>query len=122
MAFYCPTSNMSIEFEKTRDKYGFVKCKECPRRFVTKTGFENHIRNQHKESDTKVDQLQKSTSKGNKEKIAFQQNTRCEEKCLSDSLSIKSEIGFQHQTRNDHYRNNVHRKLTQHQCQECKKS
>ena len=83
---------MSIEFERTCDKYGFVKCKECPRRFVTKTGFQNHLTNQHREIDTKVDQLQKSTSKGNKEEIAFQQKTRCEEKCLSDSLSIKMSL------------------------------
>ena len=107
---------MSIEFERTCDKYGFVKCKECPRRFVTKTGFQNHLTNQHREIDTKVDQLQKSTSKGNKEEIAFQQKNRCEEKCLSDSLSIKSKIGLKCHTRNDHYR------LTPHQCSVCKKS
>ena len=107
---------MSIEFERTRDKYGFVKCKECPRRFVTLTGFENHSSNQHKESDTKVEQLQKSASTRNKEEIAFQQNTSFEENFFSNSLSIISKIGLQNHTRNDQSR------LTPHQCSVCKKS
>ena len=49
------------EFEIIRDKYGFLKCEGCPRRFVTKIGFENHSYNEHKkETETGPDELQQS--------------------------------------------------------------
>ena len=42
----CLTKNMSPEIKDSRDKDGFLKCKECPRRFLTKLAFENHSNNQ----------------------------------------------------------------------------
>ena len=52
---------MFAEFEDSRDKDGFLKCQECPRRFLTKVGFENHSNNQHnQEIETKLDQLSQS--------------------------------------------------------------
>ena len=49
---------MSAEFKDSRDKDGFLKCKECPRRFLTKLAFENHSSHQHnQEIETKLDQL-----------------------------------------------------------------
>ena len=44
---------MSSEF--TRDKDGFLKCKVCPRRFLTEIGFENHLSNEHQNvMETKI--------------------------------------------------------------------
>ena len=59
------TRNMSAEIEDSRDKDGFVKCKVCPRRFLTKLAFEYHSNNQHNlEIAAKLDQLpQPSTVK-----------------------------------------------------------
>ena len=49
---------MLSEFEVLRHKDGFFKCEKCPRRFLTKVGFENHSSNQHqKENGTKLDEL-----------------------------------------------------------------
>ena len=49
---------MSAEIKDSRDKDGFLKCKECPRRFLTKLAFENHSSHQHnQEIGTKLDQL-----------------------------------------------------------------
>ena len=46
---------MSAESELTRDKDGFLKCKDCPRRFLTELMFENHSCYQHKkEMETKL--------------------------------------------------------------------
>ena len=39
---------MAAVIELTRDKDGFLKCKDCPRRFLTELMFENHLCNQHK--------------------------------------------------------------------------
>ena len=39
---------MSDESKLTRDKDGFLKCKNCPRMFLTEILFENHSSNQHK--------------------------------------------------------------------------
>ena len=50
---------MSAESGLTRDKDGFLKCKDCPRRFLTELMFENHSSNQHeKETETKLNQNQ----------------------------------------------------------------
>ena len=49
---------MSSEFEVSCEKDGFFRCQMCPRRFVTKIGFENHTSKQHqKEVGTKLDRL-----------------------------------------------------------------
>ena len=49
---------MSAEFEDSRDIDGFLKCKQCPRRFITKLAFENHSNNQHnQEIETKLVQF-----------------------------------------------------------------
>ena len=49
---------MLSEFEVLRHKDGFFKCEKCPRRFLTKVGFENHSSNQHqKENGIKLDEL-----------------------------------------------------------------
>ena len=76
---------MSAQVNASREKDGFLKCKDCPRRFLTKTGFENHSCNLHKEdSDTKLDQIQESpTTKG---ESTFQPNTRLDKKCCLCSL------------------------------------
>ena len=39
---------MATEFELSHDKAVFLKCECCPRRFVTETGFENHLSNEQK--------------------------------------------------------------------------
>ena len=52
---------MSAESELTRDKDGFLKCKDCPRRFLTELMFENHLCNQHKkETEMKLNQIKYS--------------------------------------------------------------
>ena len=49
------------QFEIIRDKYGFLKCEGCPRRFLTQIGFENHSHNQQKkDTKTEPDELQQS--------------------------------------------------------------
>ena len=49
---------MSSEIEVSCDKDGFFRCVMCPRRFVTKFGFENHSSNQHqKQVGTKLYKL-----------------------------------------------------------------
>ena len=46
---------MAAASESTRDKRGFLKCKDCPRRFITEFMFENHSSNPHKkETETKL--------------------------------------------------------------------
>ena len=110
-----PSSNMSEELETNHsDKDGFIKCKVCSRRFFTKIGLKIHSRNQHKESDKKVEQLQ--VLPRNKEEIAVQQNTGLAEKYPKCILSFESKIGLQGNTSND---NN---KLTPYQCIDFKKS
>ena len=52
---------MSAKSELTRDKDGFLKCKDCPRRFLTELMFVNHSSDQHKkEIETKLNQNQHS--------------------------------------------------------------
>ena len=51
---------MSAELEDFRDQDGFLKCTECPRRFLTKLAFGNHSSTQHnQEIETKLEQLPK---------------------------------------------------------------
>ena len=47
---------MSKGIEISRDEDGFLKCKDCPRRFLTKLMLENHSCNQHK-TDTEIKTL-----------------------------------------------------------------
>ena len=119
-SFMVITSSMSEELETNHsDKDGFIKCKVCSRRFFTKIGLKIHSRNQHKESDKKVKQLQElPRNKGlpNKEEIAVQQNTGLAEKYPKCILSFESKIGLQGNTSNDNT------KLTPYQCIDCKKS
>ena len=42
---------MAAVIELTRDKDGFLKCKDCPRRFLTELMFENHSSNQLTKSE-----------------------------------------------------------------------
>ena len=83
---------MSAESKLTRDKDGFLKCKACPRRFLTEIGFENHSSNQH-QTETK------------------NAPNYCQEckKYFCQSSSLKNHLNI------------VHKKLTPYQCQECKK-
>ena len=69
---------MSAESEFTRDKDGFLKCQDCPRRFLTETGFENHSSNQH-EKEIKPDQNQQYGP-------SFPKNTQSEEECSPDKI------------------------------------
>ena len=64
---------MSTKVDVSLDKNGFLKCQECPRRFLTKTGFENHSSNQHEDNETNGAQLEQSPT--TKDEIVFQQNT-----------------------------------------------
>ena len=107
-----PSSNMSIGFEKNRDKDGFFNCKDCQRRFATKTAYAIHSRIQHKESGIQVEQLQELP----RVEITLQQNTGFEEKNTKCSLFFGSKIDLQSPTRNDNH------KLTPHQFSDCKKS
>ena len=64
---------MSAESEFTRDKDGFLKCKDCPRCFFTDIIFENHLTKEHKkERETKLDQNQLSQTV--KDEISFPNN------------------------------------------------
>ena len=50
---------MSKGIEISRDEDGFLKCKDCPRRFLTKLMLENHSCNQHKtDTEIKPDKIQ----------------------------------------------------------------
>ena len=75
---------MSAESEFTRDKDGFLKCQDCPRRFLTETGFENHSTNQH-EKEIKPDQNQQYGP-------SFPKNTQSKEECSPDNLLFRSQV------------------------------
>ena len=46
---------MSAEYELTRDKDGFLKCKDCSRCFFKEIMFENHLTKEHKkERETQI--------------------------------------------------------------------
>ena len=63
-----------IEFEIALDKFVFLKCEDCPRRFITKMGFENHIYNQHKkEVETTPNEHQQSQAKKDESDITDRQ-------------------------------------------------
>ena len=124
------TRNMSAEFEDSRDKDGFLKCKECPRRFLTKLAFENHLSNQHnQEIETKLDQLPQPPAVNYPSAcflchLSFQSEAEVQQhrssvhetplkcnlckKSFASKQVLKSHIGA------------VHKKLKPFQCPECK--
>ena len=106
------------QFEIIRDKYGFLKCEGCPRRFLTQIGFENHSHNQQKkDTKTEPDELQQSQTEkhGSSQNKIVPKNltphdTQECKKVIRGSGNLQSHI------------NTVHLKLTPFQCQECTKS
>ena len=104
---------MSAGLEISRDKDGFLKCKDCPRRFLTKLLFENHSCNQHK-TDTEIKPNQTQMLHNIKVEKDFQVNTQFEE-CSFGDLSFVSQKDLQFHS------SNGHQKVTPHQCSECKK-
>ena len=102
---------MTPELEISRDKDCLLKCKDCPRKFITKIMFEYHSSTQHKkDTETKPDQLQILQNK--KVERDFQTNIQFEECSIGDFVSP---IDVQLQ------RSKGHPKLTPHQCSKCKK-
>ena len=103
---------MSAESEFTRDKQGYLQCKDCPRRFITETGLENHSFNQHKK-ESKPDESQQSENK--KDESSFSKIIQSEGECSLENLffgrknSLKIHI------------NTTQKKLTPYKCQECMK-
>ena len=88
----------SMEVSNSRDKDGFLKCNECPRRFLTKVVFEKHSSNQHKtNSETKVDEPAESAAI--KDEISLQEDI------------FESKIDLQLHTSNEHHKV---------ECNECK--
>ena len=109
---------MSAESEDSRDKDGFLRCKECPRIFFTKLAFENHSSNQHnQEIETKLEQLSQTLP------------VKYPSDCFLCHLSFQSEIEAQQHRSSAHETplkcslciNAVHKKLKPFQCQECKR-
>ena len=104
---------MSAESKLTRDKDGFLKCKACPRRFLTEIGFENHSSNQHqKVRETRLNQDQPSETK--EDEGSSKKNTQSEEEERSlSNFSFGGQVGL-----------NLHRSI-EHQktskLSECKK-
>ena len=96
---------MSSEFENFRDKDGFLKCIECPRRFLTKLAFENHSSNQHNQDiETKLDQLPQPPL------------VKYPNACFLCHLSFQSETEVQQHRSSKHVQkhiNTVHKRLTQ---------
>ena len=86
---------MSAESEFTRDKDGFLKCKNCPRRFLTETGFENHSSNTH-EKETKPDQHEQYEP-------SFPKNTLSEEECSLDNLLFRSQVDLKLNRSSEHH-------------------
>ena len=104
---------MSKGIEISRDEDGFLKCKDCPRRFLTKLMLENHSCNQHKtDTEIKPDKIQMLQNK--KVESDFQTNIKIEE-CSFGDLSFVSPKDLQF------HRSNGHQEVTPHQCSECKK-
>ena len=104
-----PSSNMSEESVTTYDENGYLNCKDCPRKFITKFGLKNHISKEHiKGTAIKVEILEQPPTI--KDEIPFQENATFKEECFLCSLSFESKIDLQMHT------NNEHRKSLLHQC------
>ena len=121
---------MSAELEDFWDQAGFLKCKECPRRFLTKLAFENHSSTQHnQEIETKLEQLpQPPAVKYPNARflchLSFQSETEVQqhkssahETPLKCNLCKKSYVSKHVLKR---HIGAVHKKLKPFQCQECK--
>ena len=64
------------ELKLYRDNNGFLKCQNCPRRFLTKIGLQNHSTNEHKnDEETQLDKLLMNTNK--KDQSASQNKKLC---------------------------------------------
>ena len=104
---------MSAEYELTRDKDGFLKCKDCSRCFFKEIMFENHLTKEHKkERETQINQNQQSQTM--KVEIFFPNNTQSEEDFFLDNLSFVSQRDLKMQSIED-------QKTSNHKCSECKK-
>ena len=93
---------MSAKSEFTRDKDGFLKCKDCPRRFLTEISFENHSSNQHKK-ETKP--------------VICHINTV--HKKLTPYQCLDCKKSFWRKSNLAKHTNTVHKKLTPLQCKSC---
>ena len=102
---------MSAESGLTRDKDGFLKCKDCPRRFLTELMFENHSSNQHeKETETKLNQNQHYQTLI--DESSFPNNSQSTE--VLGTLSCGSQVDLKLQSIE-------HPKISHHKCRESKK-
>ena len=106
------------ESKTVRDDTGFLNCNECPRRFFTEGGFRLHLKNYHKPDSGKELSLEEQQSIPQdsgilqKEKIDGKYKTfQCKENVTL--IEHKSILPKQEKS--------VLKKLTPHQCQECKK-
>ena len=91
---------MSAEYELTRDKDGFLKCKDCSRCFFKEIMFENHLTKEHKkERETQINQNQQSQTM--KVEIFFPNNTQSEEDFFLDNLSFVSQRDLKMQSIED---------------------
>ena len=104
---------MSSVPELTRDKDGFLKCKGCPRRFLTEIMFQNHSCNQHKK-ETEKKRNQKQHSQTIKSEISFPNHIKPEEECSLGYLFYGSQVDLKLQCIE-------HQKTSHHQYSECKK-
>ena len=103
---------MSAESELTRDKDGFLKCKDCSRIFLTELMFENHSSNQHKkEKETETNQNQNQHSQTIKDESSFRPSQSEE---VLGNLSFGSQLDLKLQSIE-------HPNMTHHKCSESKK-
>ena len=104
---------MAAVSELTHDKDGYLKCKDCPRRFLTEFMFENHSSNEHKK-ETKTKLHKNHHSQTIKEEISFRNNTQSEEELSLGNVSFSSQVDLTMQS-------NEHQKTFHHKYNECKK-
>ena len=95
------------------DRKGFLNCKKCARRFLTKVGFQNHLNIQHGSIVIEAQQtVHKDASNFPKEKVDERpyQSNECKTSYETDKCELQR------------HRNVVHEKLKPNQCQQCDKS
>ena len=105
---------MAAVSELTRDKDGFLKCKYCPRRFLTELMFENHSSCQHKKEIEMKQNKKNEHSQTIKDEIYVPNNTQSEEEFALGSLSFVSQVDSTVQSIE-------HQKTSHHKFRECKK-